>query len=238
MINTILFDLDGTILPLDMDAFTKIYFKEISSFFREPEGNKLVSNIWTATNAMLHNTEDKTNEEVFMKTFETLIPEGELESYKKRFDEFYDNGFLKTKAAASQNKLIKKSIYILKSKNYKLALATNPLFPAKAIHHRIRWAGLEPEDFFYITTYENNHFCKPQLQYYEEILRDINKTPEECLMVGNDVQEDLVASKIGIMTFLIRNHLIHRTNEKIISDYMGNYEDFYHFAESLPDILV
>ena len=32
MIKTILFDLDGTLLPMDQDAFTKAYFKSLSEY--------------------------------------------------------------------------------------------------------------------------------------------------------------------------------------------------------------
>ncbi len=237
MINTILFDLDGTVLPLDMDKFSKIYFQELSSFFMETDTKHLISNIWKATEAMIQNTDNKTNEDVFMETFKTLIGDGEMENYINKFDEFYDTGFLKTKAATSKNSWMEKSIIELKLKNYKLVLATNPLFPAKAIHHRIRWAGFDPSDFIYITAYEHNHFCKPQIQYYEEILSDIGKSSKECLMVGNDVQEDLIASKIGISTFLIQDHLIHRRNEEIVSDFKGHYEDFFHFVEGLPKVI-
>jgi FMN phosphatase YigB (HAD superfamily) len=131
-------------------------------------------------------------------------------------------------------KCIKESVSILKLKGYTVVLATNPLFPEKAIHHRIRWAGFEPEDFSYISTFEKNHYCKPELKYYEEILKDIDKKPYDCLMVGNDVEEDIIAKKLGLTTYLITNNILHRTDEEIITDYSGEYEDFYKFASELP----
>lgn len=236
MINTILFDLDGTLLPMDMKAFEKIYFEAMAAYLADLTGPKeLVKNIWASTNAMVQNIEDKTNEEVFMEDFKKRI-NGDIETYKKRFDKFYDTEFLKSKAAVFENEYIKKSVNMLKDKGYNIVIATNPLFPLKAIHHRIRWAGFEPSEFKYISHYEKNHYCKPQVKFYEEILADINKSPEECMMVGNDVQEDLVAGKLGLKTFLIKDHLLHRTEEEIAADYQGSYIDFYDFVKELPNL--
>ncbi|MBC7960633.1 MAG: HAD family hydrolase [Vallitaleaceae bacterium] len=237
MINTILLDLDGTVLPMDMDLFMKIYFSEMSKAFSdlvEPEA--LVSNVWAATKAMVKNTDvNKVNEEVFMETYGKLIS-GSLDEHKERFEDFYDAGYLKTQASVLENGWIRKSIDLLKAKGYQLVLATNPIFPLKAILYRIKWAGFEPEEFSYISSFEQNHFCKPQIQYFQEVLEAIQKQPEECIMVGNDVQEDMIVRQLGVKTFLIDENLLHRTSEPIETDYQGDYKAFYHFVEGLPEI--
>lgn len=236
MIDTILFDLDGTLLPLDMDSFMKIYFHEMGYMFKDMIDPKLlVKYIWTATEEMVENTDHKTNEEVFMDKFGELI-DGDITAYRERFDIFYDTTFLKTRESVESHSLIKESISILKEKNYRLVVATNPMFPRKAIHHRIEWAGLDLRDFIYITSYEDNHYCKPQLHFYREILDVIDRKPEQCMMVGNDVQEDLIALKLGIKTFLIKNHMIHRTKNAIDTTYQGKYEDFHNFVKELPAV--
>lgn len=234
MIDTVLFDLDGTLLPLNMERFTEIYFSEMGYMFRDIIDPKLlVKYIWTATEEMVRNTEYKTNEEVFMKRFAELVG-GDISKYIERFDNFYDTVYHKTREAVEDQSLMKECVEILKKKNYKLVVATNPLFPRKAIHNRIEWAGLDLKDFIYITCYEDNHYCKPQLHFYREVLEAIGKKPEQCLMVGNDVQEDLVALKLGMKTFLIKNYMIHRTQDEIDSTYQGNYEDFYNFVKNAP----
>lgn len=234
MLNTFLFDLDGTLLSMDMKLYEKLYFSTMSEALKDLiEPKKLINSIWASTETMVKNLEYKTNEEVFMEDFEKRI-DGNLDTYKEHFNKYYDEGFLKTKAAVIENKFIQESIKILKEKGYKIVIATNPLFPLKAIQHRIGWAGFKPSEFEYISHYENNHYCKPQIQYYEEILKDINRSAAECMMVGNDVQEDLIAGEIGIKTFLIKEYMIHRTEEEIVSDYIGSYEDFHQFVEKLP----
>ncbi len=235
--NTVLFDLDGTLLPMDMGLFTSIYFRELGEFFSDlinPE--EMVSFVLTATVEMINNTEDRSNEEVFTARFGRLIEgKGELDDFVQRFDKFYETVFIKTKDAVIETPVMRKCVEILRDKDYHLVIATNPIFPLKGIEHRIRWAGFEPSDFSYISYFEKNHYCKPQVKFYEEVLSDIGKKPEECLMVGNDVQEDVIAGKLGIETYLVTNQLIHRTGEEIKADHIGTYDDFYSFVQGLPE---
>ncbi len=236
MLKTIIFDLDGTLLPLDMDKFMHIYFKEMGIAFHDMiDPKKLVDSVWKATDVMIDNLEYRTNEEVFMEAFKKLI-DGELEVYKKRFDEFYDKGFLKVRDSVNSLPLIGEIVKMLKEKGYEAVVATNPMFPRKAILHRVAWAGFQEADFKYITCYENNHYCKPQIQFYEEVLREINQPAEECMMVGNDVEEDLIAGKLGMDTYLITDNLIQRCEEEPCCTHKGTYEDFYCFVQGLPSI--
>jgi FMN phosphatase YigB (HAD superfamily) len=235
--NTILFDLDGTLLPLEEKKFIDTYFNEMYKTFEDIiEKDLLVKYVWEATNVMRGNIEkSKTNMEIFMSKFEELIGE-DFDEYKNRFDGFYDTGFLAVEKSVSKNDYAIKSVNLLKEKGYTVVLATNPLFPLKAIKHRINWAGLKKEDFHHITSYENSHYCKPSLNYYEEILYTIDKKPKECIMIGNDVQEDLVAGDLGLETFLIENHIINRNDDEIKCTYRGKYEDLYDFVYNLPNL--
>lgn len=236
MINTILFDLDGTMLPLNLDHFLEIYFTAMGKKFQDLIDSKTLTRyIMTATESMVKDTDYRTNETVFMENFGKLI-RSDLDEYRKRFDEFYDQDFIQAKASVADSPLMRDSVKLLKEKGYDLIIATNPLFPEKAIYHRIRWAGFEPDDFIYITSYEKNHYCKPQLHFYQEVLQETGKKPHECLMVGNDVQEDLIAAKLGIQTYLITDFLIHRTQEPITATYQGSYADFYRFVQGLPKL--
>ena len=170
-----------------------------------------------------------------MDTFENLI-DGNLAVYQERFDRFYDDGYLKVQDCTQACPLVKKMVAALKKKGYTLAVATNPMFPRKAILHRINWAGLNPDDFDYISSYEYNHYCKPHLEFYDEVLESLQKQPEQCIMVGNDVKDDMVASKLGIQTYLITNHMLNHDQLPIESTHQGTYEDFYQFICGLPQI--
>ncbi|QUI23571.1 HAD family hydrolase [Vallitalea pronyensis] len=235
--NTILFDLDGTLLPLDEKIFVDTYFDALHRTFEDKMDKKtFVNYIWGATAHMRdENDEERTNQELFMDKFATFVGD-EMDEYKERFDRFYETGFLEVEKAVSKSQYVIDAIKLLKEKGYTIVLATNPLFPLTAVHHRIHWAGLQPEDFEHITAYENSHYCKPYTAYYEEILTHIDKQPDECMMIGNDVQEDLVAGKLGLKTFLVENHLINRNNDTVDCTLRGNYEDLFEYVASLPHV--
>ncbi len=234
MINTILFDLDGTLLPISSEQFEKIYFGGLSSHFTDmypPEA--FFKLIWDATIVMMMDTTERTNEEVFMNALGNVVNE-KLTEMQRRFEIFYQSDFDKLKAAVIESTEMKEAVTLLKQKGYTLVIATNPLFPKIAIEKRISWTGMNREDFSYVTSFEDNHYCKPQPKFFEEILSGIKKKPEECLMVGNDAQEDMVAKVVGIQTYLITNHLIHRKDKPMVADSIGDYRDFLLYVQSLP----
>lgn len=235
-VNTFLFDLDGTLLSIDMQDFERIYFSGLTHAFSDlmpPE--EFLPFILGATRAMVTNTELLTNESVFMTALEAKVGEA-MPLYLQRFETFYRGDFRNLATAVKRRPEIVEAVHLLKEKGYTLALATNPLFPRLAIDQRLSWTGVDADVFSYVTTFEENHFCKPQLNYYGEILVEMEKTPEECLMVGNDALEDLAAKKLGIRTYLLDEHLLNRHDVPIQSDWRGGYEDFLAFAKALPPI--
>ena len=111
-------------------------------------------------------------------------------------------------------------------------LATNPIFPAIATKSRISWAGLQLEDFEYYTTYENSSYCKPNPKYYIDILEKLNCKPDECLMVGNDVEEDMIAQSIGMKVFLLTDCLINKNDKDITQFQHGGFNELYQYINS------
>ncbi|WP_279230314.1 HAD family hydrolase [Thermohalobacter berrensis] len=235
--NTFLFDLDGTLLPLDLKEFTQAYFKELTKKLAGKINPKeLQKLILKSTNYMVSNLEEnKTNKEAFFEDFQKNI-NIDINSIKVQFEEFYKNEFKNLKEIVCPNPIVKKIIKLLKSKGYTLVIATNPIFPKEAIYHRIEWAGLNINDFDLITTFEKMHFCKPNIEYYQEILNILNKEPEDVMMIGNDLLEDMIASKLGIKTYLIEDYMIDRSDKNIEPDYRGSLEEFYKFVKDLQNL--
>lgn len=237
MRDTILFDLDGTLLPFEMDDFIDIYFTEMGKHFADMiDGRLLTKYIWSATNKTIEDLSDRTNEDKFMGYFSEYIDEDELAEYQKRFDDFYEGSYDKVKNSVNHEPIIKKTIEILKEKGYKLVIATNPIFPRRAIEKRIEWAGLDIDDFVYVSSYELNSYCKPNLAFYEEVLDSIEKEGKECYMIGNDVQEDIVSRELGLETFLIEDYILDEGEPAWESHHRGSYDDFYKFAKGLKAI--
>lgn len=234
MIKTILFDLDGTLLPMNEELFTKAYFGELAKKLipHGYEKDNLISAIWKGTAAMINNNGEKTNEEVFWNTFVNILGSKVLKD-KKIFEEFYANEFDKAKNTCTPTRDAVNIIRTLKDKGYNLVISSNPIFPLIAQEKRITWAGLKPEDFSYITSYENSHYTKPNKKYFEEILKKLKLKPEDCLVVGNDVTEDMVAAETGVKVFLLTNCLVNK-NEKDYSKYMqGNFKALLNYIKLL-----
>jgi len=224
-IQTVLFDLDGTILPLDQDIFIKTYFGLLAKTLapRYP-AERLMPAMMAGVEAMLRNNGETTNETVFWKTFSAVYGE-DMTGDLSTFDSFYRNEFHGAKAVCGYNPKAAETVRKLKEMGFCVALATSPVFPAVATEARIRWAGLEPRDFAYITTYENSHFCKPNPAYYREVAAALNCPPEACLMVGNDVVDDMEAERVGMKVYLLTDNLLNREGRDIHRYPQGGYDD-------------
>lgn len=234
--NTILFDLDGTLLPMDVEEFTHRYFGLILQTMNEKgfDGKMILDAILSSTKAMILNDGKKTNEEVFWENF-TSLTNLSRDLMEPHFNDFYEHVFDQIDSHV-QSENMKQAVNILKEKNYRLILSTNPLFPRIATLKRIQWAGLDPNDFDYITTYENSSACKPNLAYYEEIIDKLDLDIKECMMVGNDVQEDGILEKIGIPVYLVNDYLLNRNNQKITTFEMTDSDAFLKYVQNLPSL--
>lgn len=233
-ITTVLFDLDGTLLPMDQETFTKAYFGGLTKKLAPLGYDKdaVVAGIWSGTKAMVMNNGEKFNEEVFWDVFAGLLGEKTREDIIY-FDEFYANDFPRVKDACGFNEKAAECIKAIKEKGFRVALATNPLFPSTATEQRISWAGLSHSDFELFTTYENSHYCKPNLNYYKEVIGKLGVAPEECLMVGNDVGEDMIAEKLGMQVFLLTDCIINKENKDISVYPNGSFDELMNFIETL-----
>lgn len=233
-LETILFDLDGTLLPMDQDTFVRAYFgllaRKMAPLGYEPK--KMMDAVYAGTGAMIKNDGSEVNETVFWRVFCSVFGE-QARADEPHFDAFYRNEFQQVKDSCGFDARAAKLIETLKAKGYRLVLATNPLFPAVATHSRIRWAGMDAQDFEWITTYENSSFCKPNPKYYEEIVNKLGLDPAHCLMVGNDVGEDMIAGKLGMKTFLLTDCLINRVGEDIETYPHGSFEALERYIEEL-----
>ena len=228
----VLFDLDGTLLPMDQEEFTKAYFhllaKKLAPRGYEPKA--LVDAIWAGTAAMVKNDGRCSNEEAFWQRF-TQIYGPKVQEDKPVFEEFYANEFQNARTACGFNPRAAETVAAIRSMGYQVALATNPIFPAVATESRIRWAGLEPADFTLYTTYENSTHCKPNPAYFRDVAESLHLAPESCLMVGNDALEDTAAAQVGMKVFLLTDCLINKDGRDISAYPQGSFEQLLDYVE-------
>lgn len=232
MLKAILFDLDGTLLPSDQDAFTAKYFELLARhharFGYDPK--RVVDAVWKGTVAMLKNNGDDTNENVFWGVFEAEFgkPKSEV---KPAFDHFYAHDFDEIKQLCGFTQNAARAVAAAKNHNVPVVLATNPIFPIEAQVKRVKWTGVNPDDFAFITSYENSRYCKPRTEYYSDIATKLGCTPLECVMIGNDATEDMSAAKIGMKVFLITDCLINAHNADISAFPHGNGDKLVEFIQ-------
>lgn len=205
MIEAVLFDLDGTLLEIEIDRLLPPYIQLLAAELADyipPDtfGDELM----TAVAEMIGNTDHHhTNERVFWMAMErhtgvTADIVGEL------IERFYKEKFPTLKHVARRVDIANDVVQEIAQNVKTVVLATNPIFPEVAIRERLTWAGVNSDHFSLITSYEKMHACKPNSEYYREICALVGIRPENCLMVGNDYDMDIVpAAAIGMHTYLV-----------------------------------
>jgi len=232
MIKAVLFDLDGTLLPMDQDRFTAAYFRALCAFLA-PRGyapDRITASLKRGIAAMLGNDGHETNECAFWRAF-TDCYGGDV--CRKDFDDFYATAFEELKSVCGFDAAAKAVVAELKAQGYTLVLASNPVFPVCAHKSRMRWAGLDASDFALITAYENSHYCKPRSGYYAEIAHFLNCAPDECIMVGNDTGDDMPAERLGMKVFLLPKMLINNSGADISVYPQGDLADLPSFIKTI-----
>lgn len=231
--DAVMFDLDGTLLPMDYDGFLKGYLgllsKEVARLGYEAKA--LVDAMWQGFGAMTENDGTKTNCDAFWQSFAGVFGE---KVYKDipAFDAFYKNGFHKARAFTKENPLAKEALRLAKKAGEKVVLATSPIFPTGAVESRLSWIGLGYSDFDFVTDYSNSGYCKPNPKYYLDIAEKIGVDPQRCLMVGNNTEEDIVpAASVGMDTYLITDCLI--CEKEMPECKNGSFSDFTKFIDKI-----
>lgn len=210
----ILFDMDGTLVPMDVKIFTKGYFKflyaKLAKYGLDPA--LFGQNMWDGVAAMVQNDGTVTNEERFWDVFEQRTGVDRNIINADCLD-FYGNEFQQARQFTQPNPLAAEAVALAREKAPLVILATNPMFPMVGQETRMGWVGLKPQDFDLVTAYEEDRFCKPNPQYFHSVCQRMNLRPEECLMIGNDEHEDMyAATKAGMHAWLITDWMVPSEN--------------------------
>ena len=198
----ILFDLDGTLLDSNMDVFLPHYLRLIAARVAHLiPPDQFIGHLLAATQAMVANDGRATNAEVFAAAFYPRVGHTEAELEPLLMD-FYARDYPTLQSLTAAKPEARPAVQTAFDLGYDVVIATNPLFPETAIRQRLAWAGVDDFPYRRVTTYENSHFTKPNLRYFEEILAAIDCPPRQALVVGDEAM-DMVAATIGCHTFLV-----------------------------------
>ncbi len=225
-IKAILFDLDGTLLDIDLDKFISNYLKLLAqSVAHIVSSRKFISKIQKASRAVEENKGYTTNEEVYANVFFPL--EGYTrETIEPFFDKFYEQDFSKLRQYTRKKPEARYVVQTAFDKGYDVVIATTPILPATAIEQRLEWAGVADFPYRLITTIENSNATKSltHLLYYEQILDKIGYPANACLMVGDD-EKDMIAARLDIQTFFIEGKKTEFANHIPEPKYRGSLAD-------------
>lgn len=207
MIQSLLLDLDDTLLGNEVDVFMQRYFSLLSTYAGQKfDEASFLPHLMKSTRAMIQNTDPRlTNDQVFWASFEELTG-GRRSDLEPFFQRFYETEFAKLKSSTARRPAAAVLVRAALERGLAVVVATNPLFPLVAIEQRLEWAGLPVSEFGFtlVTSYENMHAAKPQPAYYWEILATIGAAPHNALMVGDDWKNDIApAAEVGLFTYWI-----------------------------------
>jgi len=244
MTDTILLDLDGTLLHYTQDEFVTVYFGKIQRVFArlglDPE--RATKAIWDGTKAMILNDGSELNSARFWEEFSQVmgggLPDEQLKAIEAACEAFYSGEFDTVRSILKNADLTlpRRLIDEASARGFDIILATNPLFPTCAVTTRLGWIGLSLQDFSLVTDYANSSYCKPNPGYYHEILSKVGKAPGQCLMVGNNTHEDMVAGTLGMDTYLVTDFLENETGREVSAFRHGTLEEFADYLASLSPV--
>lgn len=207
---TLLIDLDNTLLGNDMDVFLPAYLQRLArcmAVYAEP--GKMVQALLAATSQMIENNHPtRTLKDVFDAHFYPAL-NLPYEVPQATLLHFYEHDFGQLRPLTQLRPDAVELVTEMLQKGARIAVATNPLFPATAIHQRLDWAGLSPAEipFAHITTYETSHFAKPNPAYYAEILAYLGWPEDPVVMIGDDWERDIQpAQSLGLTGFWINEN--------------------------------
>lgn len=236
-IRAVLFDLDGTLLEVEMGRFIPRYIANLAAVFSDLVSPKKFRKKFHAAmhNLIFGQANGATNEERLLTALEQdlAIPAEEFRLRLNRFAEQSAESFAEMVSAVPA---AREAVDVCRVRGHKLVLATNPVFPRFMIDARMRWSGLSKGSFDHVTSYENSRYCKPSLAYFEDVVAMIGVPAEQCLMIGNDSSHDLAAMGVGMKTYLVDTYLVERPGRRWPSDFRGNHQQLLAFLrEHLPD---
>ncbi len=237
MLDTILFDLDGTLVPFLQDDFIHVYFRLLVRRLAPMgyDADSLIRALWKGVDGMIQNDGSVTNRQKFWQVFtgELGIQALTLESI---LDSFYGREFDAVRSVLREDADRSGLLRSLREKGYRLVLATNPIFPAVAVETRLRWVDLTASDFDYVTTYENSRRSKPNPGYYQDILQHMGKQGNACLMVGNNPVDDMAARETGMTVFLVTDCIENPGGLPLEDCPHGSFRDLEAFLNGLPEL--
>lgn len=230
----VFFDLDGTLLQVEMRRFIPAYSRGLAACFDDVSAPKRFADVLLQATVALLRRQDgsQSNEDFFLAMMaDNLNIDAAL--FNRRLQRYCEDGLQQLASLVQPHPLPREILERCRQAGLRVVLATNPVFPRSVVEARMDWGGLLGYPFELVTSYENSRFCKPHPGYFADILDCLGLGPDECLMIGNDTEHDLAARQAGIATYLVDTWLVDRCAGSFATDYRGGLDDLYRFVGEL-----
>lgn len=223
-VQAVLFDLDGTLIDVDMQRFVPAYLRRLTeNMGSHVSPVRATRALHQAVAAMFANNDrSMTLENILLDVLQSelgLSPE----AYAASLERFCRNDLESLRPMVTGHPLSRQLIDASLHLGWRVVLATNPIFPRAVIDARLAWGTLDRGAFDHVTAYETAHFCKPNLAFFEELLGQLGLPAAACLMVGNDTEHDLAAGQVGMQTCLLTPWSIRRPGAGFKADWQGTH---------------
>lgn len=231
----VFFDLDGTLLPMELEDFLGSYFSSIASFVAAHglDATAFSAGLHAGIEAMGSHEDARTNHDAYWDAF-FRHADARAADWSKLLAGYYEYDFNLIGKGVIPNPAAARAIETLFAKGYTLILTTMPMFPRRAVEHRLAWSGVDSSRFARLTSYENSTSVKPKLAYYAENLAACGLVGEDVLMVGNNTVEDVAATKLGTDVYLVTDHLLDTVNFDLSGVKHGSMDKFAAWTQTLP----
>jgi len=233
-VEAVLFDLDGTLLQVEMEQFIPAYIGGLAAHFADhADRGAFARTVRGTIHTLLTRPGDgTTNEALFLAALERqcAIPPA---LFGERLAGYCADGLAELAPLVRPLPLARRILQSCFERGLKVVIATNPVFPRPVIEARLGWGDLADFPFELVTTFENSRYCKPNPAYFDEILSRLGLEGRQAVMVGNDTEHDLAARKAGIPTFLVDTWMVDRLGGNFACDYRGGHLELCRFVTRL-----
>ncbi len=229
MIKAVLLDLDNTLLKNPDENFARAYLGLADQFFEERWNLSEFSHLLLQGIQSVVTSHDptRTNANVLLDLISNATGQSEPE-IRATFSDFYNTAYPTLSKCTEISPFAPHLVAALRESNYAIIIATNPIYPPEAVRQRLAWAGLPDslDNYALVTHADNMHFAKPDPAYYIEAVARVGVEPDEAIMVGDNLQNDMIPARLaGLCTFHIRE-----TADE--TGMAGNLESFYQHVMS------
>jgi HAD superfamily hydrolase (TIGR01509 family) len=224
---TLLFDLDGTLVRLH-----RRYSLELRMMFRAARRFRDVvppfsfpRAFWRAARLAQSHDSRRPNHEILVSALSAQSRADEREIFS-RMEDLTTHDFCHMQTHFRPIRGAREILETARARGHRVVLATNPVWPERAVKMRLGWGGLADFRFDFVSHSQVMTRCKPSLGYYRELLTRLGARPDECVMIGDNPKKDLPATELGIRTFLLSKG---RPAADRRLDGWGSLEDLHHW---------